>query len=177
MLLWQKPVLPSLIAFYRWLNYNEVLGVWIRGVSFPPFSLPQLYPSCLSQKCPVWLRRYEVLRFLFLHIGRRRKKNIKRTLNVKKYVNQSSGYMSVYMYWMLACVHRGLICTEQWAQQTCAVNVVLEPVQQKHLLSISVRNNLRRPNQLPHQNFISRFLFWQRLDYTFCIQTLSPHFW
>lgn len=60
---------------------------------------------------------------------------------------------------MLACVHEGLICTEQWAQLTSAVNVVLEPVQEKHLCSISVRNNLHRLNQLPHQSFISRFLF------------------
>lgn len=70
--------------------------------------------------------------------------------------------MSVCMYvsaHILACVHEGLIYIEQWAQQTCAVNVVLEPVQQKHLRSISVRNNLHRPNQLPHQNFISRLLF------------------
>lgn len=33
-LLWQRPVLPSLIAFYRRLNYNEVFGFWIRGGSF-----------------------------------------------------------------------------------------------------------------------------------------------
>ncbi len=52
-----KTSLSSLIAFYRWLNYNEVSGFWIRGVSFPPSPLPQLYPSCLSHECHIQLRQ------------------------------------------------------------------------------------------------------------------------
>lgn len=46
-----------------------------------------------------------------------------------------------------ACLSAGEtdFCTEQWALQTSAVNVVLEPMQEIHLCSVSVRNNTRPP--------------------------------
>lgn len=46
-----------------------------------------------------------------------------------------------------ACLSAGEtgFCTEEWALQTSAVNVVLESEQEKHLCSISVRNNTRPP--------------------------------
>lgn len=46
-----------------------------------------------------------------------------------------------------ACLSAGGtdFCTEQWELQTSAVNMVLESEQEKHLCSISVRNNARPP--------------------------------